>query len=255
MPFGRANKALVIQATTELLEDRDPSAIDRYWAAHYIQHSPVVGGGLEGLRSRIGRLGPDFRYERVRAIADGDFVALHGRYHGLADRPLVAVNMWRVADGRLAEHWEAMQPEAGPNPSGHTMLDGPTEPADLDRTEANRALLRQVGEAFMAGRFDLLPEYYADSYIQHNPMIGDGVDSLLQGMKALAEHGRPMRISQIHRQMAEGDFVLFQTEGTFGGPAVFYDLFRVANGKIAEHWDVIAELPDPSTVPHDNGLF
>jgi len=250
------NKSLVIQATTELLENRDPTAIDRYWSADYIQHSPVVGGGVEGLRSRVARLGPHFRYERVRAIAEGDLVALHGRYHGLSDRPMVAVNMWRVADGRLAEHWEAMQPEVGPTPSGHTMLDGPTEPTDLDRTDVNKALMEQVGTDFVAGRFDRLPAYYGDVYVQHNPMIADGFTSVVEKFDELAEQGLALRITKLHRAVAEGDFVLFQAEGTFGDkPHVFYDIFRVADGKVAEHWDVMAELPDVSTVPHDNGLF
>jgi predicted SnoaL-like aldol condensation-catalyzing enzyme len=250
------NKELVIRATTELLEERDPGAIDRYWAADYIQHSPVVGNGVEGLRGRVSRLGPEFRYERVRAIAEGDLVALHGRYHGLAAGPMVAVNLWRVADGKLAEHWEAMQPETGPSPDGHTMLDGQTEPTDLDRTAANKALLTTVGKDFVAGRFDRLPVYFGEPYIQHNPSIPDGFEGLVEGLTALAERGTPLAVTAIHRVIGEGDFVLAQAEGRYGGqPSAFYDIFRIADGRIAEHWDVIAPLPDPATVPHDNGPF
>ncbi|QFQ99837.1 hypothetical protein F9278_30895 [Streptomyces phaeolivaceus] len=50
-----------------------------------------------------------------------------------------------------------------------------------------------------------------------------------------------------------GDLVLLQSEGEFGVPVAYWDLFRVADGKIVEHWDVIAEVPDE--LPHANGLF
>ncbi|MFD9037589.1 hypothetical protein ACFU6M_09755 [Streptomyces bottropensis] len=57
----------------------------------------------------------------------------------------------------------------------------------------------------------------------------------------------------MHRIVAEGEFVLTQSEGEFGVPVAYYDLFRVADGKIVEHWDVIAPIADE--LPHANGLF
>jgi predicted SnoaL-like aldol condensation-catalyzing enzyme len=54
--------------------------------------------------------------------------------------------------------------------------------------------------------------------------------------------------------VAEGNFVLAASEGMFGGkPAAFLDLFRVDNGKTAEHWDVMADVP--AKMAHGNGKF
>ena len=56
--------------------------------------------------------------------------------------------------------------------------------------------------------------------------------------------------------MADGDYALAVSEGTFGGVATsFYDLFRVENGKIAEHWDVMETIADKTTWKNQNGKF
>ena len=63
-----------------------------------------------------------------------------------------------------------------------------------------------------------------------------------------------MQYTKRHRTVAEGEFLFTQSEGTFAGkPYAFYDLFRVDNGFIAEHWDVMVEQAD--ALPHGNGLF
>ena len=63
-----------------------------------------------------------------------------------------------------------------------------------------------------------------------------------------------MQYTKRHRTVAEGEFLFTQSEGTFGGkPCAFYDLFRVDNGFIAEHRDVMVEQAD--ALPHGNGLF
>jgi predicted SnoaL-like aldol condensation-catalyzing enzyme len=61
--------------------------------------------------------------------------------------------------------------------------------------------------------------------------------------------------TKIHKVLGEGNFVLTVSEGQWNGkPQVFYDLFRVANGKVVEHWDVIQEIPTEG-LANDNGMF
>ncbi len=68
--------------------------------------------------------------------------------------------------------------------------------------------------------------------------------------------GITMKYDRIHKVLGEGNFVLVVSEGSFAGAATsFYDLLRVENGKIAEHWDTIEAIPDRSAWKNDNGKF
>lgn len=88
---------------------------------------------------------------------------------------------------------------------------------------------------------------------QHHPEIADGLDGLGAAVAAWAEQGKNVVYGKVHRVIAEGNFVLVVGEGEFDGPVAYWDLFRVADGKIVEHWDIVPAIPD--TLPHDNGLF
>jgi predicted SnoaL-like aldol condensation-catalyzing enzyme len=65
-----------------------------------------------------------------------------------------------------------------------------------------------------------------------------------------------MKYRRIHKVLGEGNFVLVASEGELGGRhSAFYDLFRVANGKIAEHWDTIETIPPATMHKNANGKF
>lgn len=119
------NKELVLTAAGELFGAKDPSAVDRWVAPDYRQHSALIGDGPEALRGLVANLPEGFRYELARVIADGDLVALHGVYHGFGPEPLVAFDLFRVADGKLAEHWDALTPVVAETASGRSQTDGP----------------------------------------------------------------------------------------------------------------------------------
>jgi hypothetical protein len=77
-------KNLVLNATTELFGHRDLGAIDRAWAAGYVEHSTLAGPGLDGLRTAASSLPAGFRHERLRVLSQDELVVVHGLYHGLA---------------------------------------------------------------------------------------------------------------------------------------------------------------------------
>jgi predicted SnoaL-like aldol condensation-catalyzing enzyme len=138
------------------------------------------------------------------------------------------------------------------------MLDGERSAADLGRTEANKTLVRAfVDDIQVNGRMDRLAGYFdGDTYVQHNPQIGDGLSGLGAALQAMAKQGVTMKYDRIHRVLGEGNFVLAVSEGQFAGRhSAFYDLFRVANNKIAEHWDVIETIPLRSDWKNQNGKF
>jgi len=248
-------KDTVLAAAAELFGGKDPSAVDRWAAADYKQHSAMAGDGPEALRSLVAGLPAGFRYEGARVLADGDLVALHGTYYGFGPAPLVAFDLFRVADGKLAEHWDALTPAVAETASGRSQVDGPRQVTDLDKTEANRALVTEFAQKVLKGAdYSVLTHYIsADTYNQHNPEAADGLAGFGAAAATWAGQGKNLVYKTIHKAIAEGDFVLLQSEGEFGGPTAYYDLFRVADGKIVEHWDVV--VPIPAKLPHDNGLF
>ena len=86
--------------------------------------------------------------------------------------------------------------------------------------------------------------------------IADGVSGLNEALAALAEQGIQMIYDETHMVLAQGNYVLAVSEGTYGGaPTSYYDLWRVENGKIAEHWDVMETIADESTWQNQNGKF
>lgn len=107
----RRNSALVLDAMTSLFQRRDASAVERLYAPGYIQHNPDIPQGRDALRALVADLPDTVHYEPGLIVAEGAFVAIHGRIRGWAETPQVVVDMFRVEDGRLAEHWDVLQNE------------------------------------------------------------------------------------------------------------------------------------------------
>src|SRR5206468_750486 len=122
-------------------------------------------------------------------------------------------------DSLIVEHWDNLQETATePNPSGHTMIDGPTSASDLDKTDANKALMQRYMDDLLAGRRETFPSYFnGTEYIQHNPWVADTIPGLITGLQALAAKGQAVIYKRVHMVLGEGNFVLVVAEATFGG--------------------------------------
>ena len=228
----------------------------------YIQHNLAYGTGADAFIGSVEYLASaDVKttVNSIRAFEDGDKVFLQTIYNFAGAGEQVAFDIFRFDEnGKIAEHWDNLAALAEPNPSGHTQTDGTMEVTDLDKTEENRELVKNFLYDVMQGNnLDKTPDYFdGDNYIQHNSGIADGVSGLNAALSALAEQGISMVYDEVHMVLAEGNFVLAVSEGTFGGaPTSYYDLWRVENGKIAEHWDVMETIADQSTWQNQNGKF
>ena len=228
----------------------------------YIQHNLAYGTGADAFISSVEYLASaDVKttVNNIRAFEDGDKVFLQTIYNFAGAGEQVAFDIFRFDEsGKIAEHWDNLAALAEPNLSGHTQTDGTMEVTDLDKTEENRELVKNFLYDVMQGNnLDKTPDYFdGDNYIQHNTGIADGVSGLNAALSALAEQGISMVYDEVHMVLAEGNFVLAVSEGTFGGaPTSYYDLWRVENGKIAEHWDVMETIADKSTWQNQNGKF
>ena len=108
-----ANKALVIEAFDTLFNRRDYAGAEAFWSPDYIQHSAHISPGRSGLFDLVRSLPPELRYEHQLVVADGDHVLLHGRFSGHGQPAnWIVVDVVRIADGKLAEHWDVIQDEA-----------------------------------------------------------------------------------------------------------------------------------------------
>ena len=230
---------------------------------NYIQHNLAYGTGRDAFIASVEELAAaetPTTVQNIRAFEDGEYVFLHTIYNFASAGEQVAFDIFRFdEDGEIAEHWDNLAALAtDPNPSGHTQIDGTTEVTDLDQTEANRTLVENFLYDVMQGNNpDKTADYFdGDTYIQHNTAIADGVSGLNEALAALAQQGIQMIYDETYMVLAQGNFVLAVSEGTYGGePTSYYDLWRVESGKIAEHWDVMETIADQSTWQNDNGKF
>jgi len=112
MSTAAANRALVLEAFDALFNRRDYEAAERFWSPRYVQHSAHIAPGREGLFDLVESLPAELHYENALAVAEGDFVLLHGRFTGNGQpRAMIAADIVRIADGLLAEHWDVLQDE------------------------------------------------------------------------------------------------------------------------------------------------
>ncbi len=247
------NKKILEKGMNALFQDFDETAMRALFTANYIQHNPHVPTGLEpviGLLPVLREAG--FGYKTHRVLEDGDLLLTHTTYHNaevFGATEVVAFDLWRMEDGKIAEHWDAILPKQQETASGRSQTDGMTGIIDLEKTSENKTLVESfVREVLMGGDTDKMGNFISNGlYDQHNPVVEDGPEAL----KAVLGE---IKNDTLHRVVGEGNFVLTQAEGRWNGkPVAIYDLFRVSDGQIVEHWDVIQEIP--ATMAHSNGMF
>lgn len=227
----------------------------------YIQHNLAYGTGRDAFVGSVDYLKSapvKTTVQNIRAFEDGNKVFLQTVYNFAGAGQQVAFDIFRFEDGLIAEHWDNLATKVKANPSGHTQIDGEREIKDLDKTEANRELIKNFLYDVMQGNNpEKTPDYFeGDTYIQHNTGIADGLSGLGTSLEALKKQGIQMIYDEVHQVLAQGNFVLAVSEGTFGGtPTSYYDLWRVENGKIIEHWDVMETIAKKETWQNQNGKF
>ncbi len=222
-----ATKSVVRDGITTVFINGNSGAIDDYWADPYIQHNPLASSGVSTFKSFFSNVSPGF-YSLTRLIGECDKVLIHGSYQQSGP----TFDMLRVDPDkqRMVEHWDAA---ISGSPGAHPFLDGPTEVADLELTEANRAVvLGFVNDVMIDGNTENASTYLNAELIEHAAGGMDGADAFVQ--RAQSDQ---VSYSTIHHQIAEGNFVFTLSEGEAGGsPFGFWDLFRVADAMIVEHW-------------------
>ena len=246
-----------IHALLKGIETGDPESVKVVNPEQYIQHNPQTYEGGEGLASLFKRLSKTSpRVNIVRLFSDGDFVFGHTEYDFSSSR--IGFEVFRFEGEQTVEHWDNIQARMGPNSSGHSMVDGPTQVSDLDKTELHREFVSNFLDSVLIERqLDALKQFVSEAYVEHNPYLSDGISALRELLtRRDADSKLTIRYEKAHRILAEGNFVLSVCEGYREGKHVsFYDLFRVKDSRIVEHWDTIEKVASRSEWKNDNGKF
>jgi predicted SnoaL-like aldol condensation-catalyzing enzyme len=253
-------KDIVLSAVRAIFVDFDPVAAKRLLAEDYRQHNVAVPTGAAPILGFIPALKESGIKSTIhRVIAEGNLVVLHVTYENaqaFGGDTLVAFDVFRVEEGKVVEHWDNLQPLVSKTVSGNSMTNGPTQITGHDKTGQNKALIEGLIRDVLQGAApSKVAEYISTtSYTQHNPLVANGLDGLGAALKAFADAGQSMTYTRTPIIVAEGNFVFTASDGMLGTkPTAFFDLFRIEDGKIIEHWDTISTIPNE--MPHTNGKF
>jgi predicted SnoaL-like aldol condensation-catalyzing enzyme len=223
-------------------------AITKYSGARYTQHSTGVKDGVDGFieffESFLAR-NPKRDIQIIRAIKDGRYVFLHV-FQSLNDGEAewVTTDFFDTDEnGKIIEHWDVISKYSPNTPSGHTSMDGPTEITDLDKTEENKQLVRDLLRDVMVSEKPENIDLYISSekYIQHKAQVPDG----LEHFKPLAlAQDKPLFYEEVVLLVGQGNFVASLCKALWKGqPYAQVDIFRIEEGKVVEHWDNAEPVP------------
>ena len=247
-----------IVALLKAIETGDAEAVTVVNEKKYIQHNPQTQEGSEGLAELFKRLSKNSpRVNIVRVFEDGDYIFAHTEYDFASSN--IGFEVFRFENGQAVEHWDNIQKRLGPNTSGYSMVDGSFEITDLDKTETNRLFVQSfVNDVLINGQLDTLENFIREeNYTEHNPRTTSSFSALRMAFAELTiDNSKKIKYIKTHRLLAEGNFVLCVSEGFLNGiHSAFYDLFRVEQGKIVEHWDTTESIPPRSEWKNGNGKF
>jgi len=253
-----ANKKERICALLKAIETGDTKAVSVVNEDQYVQHNPQTHEGSEGLAvlfKRLSKTSP--RVNIVRVFEDGDYVFAHTEYDFSTRN--IGFEIFRFEDNQAVEHWDNIQKRLGPNSSEHTMVDGITESSEYEKTEINRAVIQSfVENVLINGQYKKLNEYMnRGEYTEHNPRLGDDLVDFETILSNPVSGGTTsIKYEKCHHILAEGNFVLSVCEGYVNQiHSSFFDLYRVKDGKISEHWDTTEAIPLRSEWKNNNGKF
>jgi predicted SnoaL-like aldol condensation-catalyzing enzyme len=240
----KSNKTIVLECYRKIIRDLDLSQIDNYVCENYIQHSPTVKDGKEGLLEMLAFLktlpkpaeqGPS---PIMRVIADGNLVAAHLNIKFMGQR-MAVIDLFRLADGKIAEHWDAGQTLTVEDEGPVTMTNGTSVIDETADTNMSKSLISDFYKDVFENR-NAAEKYLAADYAEHNT-----ANRLLSKMDS---------IIKVHRIIGEGNFVAAHCECiTSGKTFTQMHVFRVEANKITEHWSVKQEVPE--VMAHGNGMF
>ena len=240
------NKDTVTRIYAELFNQDNSDLATDLFADDLVQHDPRAADGPAGQLALFAALKSEIPgvVASVKHLgAEDDLVVVHWQASAAPDDEFsdrAAVDLWRMANGKAAEHWDVVQDVPPQSASGNSMFsdvyvypDGVPTISDDQRRANRQMVVNAYMDLFNNKKVELLDQLWDPRYYQHNPCCGNGTAGL-RGLVATLP-GTP--ILNISHAVADQDLVF--TIADEPANTILADLFRVVNGKIIEHWDVV----------------
>lgn len=246
------NKQIVVDFFKNAIGKADSVYASKALTDEYIQHNPSVKTGKAGFLEMIVFLKqlpkPDNpKKPFMRIVSEDNYVVLHFEVEFTGQKKTV-LDLYRLDSGLIAEHWDAIKDSSSSTLNGNPEVEGPIDIKNKKLTDKNKRIVENYVEQVLVSRnFEQMSNYLDSNLIQHNPEIDNGLDNL-------KSYYHEVFIEKVHRVIGEGNFVVTQSNGQKEGKEwVFYDVYRLENGKIIEHWSVGQLIPE--NMSHANGMI
>lgn len=229
-------------------------AVNKYTGKFYKQHSTGVKDGKEGFIeffSVFVENNPSRDIQIIRKLEDENNVFIQA-YQDINN----GESKWVTTDffgydeeDKIIEHWDVIAKYNGKTASGRTTIDGSTEIKDLDKTQENKELVRNLlKDVFMAdGDPSKIDQYISkEQYIQHSVDLKDGFEAF---QSYALRSNSPLIYKEVVLLVGQGNFVaslsrVIRTENAAIQEYAQVDIFRIENGLIVEHWDNFEPVPE-----------
>ena len=268
------NKRLVYDMWRTLIDAHDTEAAKKYLDEGYIQHNPIADTGRAGVFAYFSSLGkplaiPD-RIQRplVAILAERDLVVLafvDEQKNPNAEGQTYTTtwfDMFRIKNGKVMEHWDHGTLPPGMTPRGYVPTkenpDHATSLASSDpKLAANKRAVYDMWRTLLnAQQVSEAPKLLDENYIQHNPMAATGLKGFMDFFSRIARpRPIPEKVENFIDMVAEGDLVALATVRPYKDAngdtytTTWFDMFRVKDGKMMEHWDTARLAARPAARP------
>jgi predicted SnoaL-like aldol condensation-catalyzing enzyme len=235
------NKATIRDFYQRVVGQGDLAFAEEIIADDYKQHSSSIKPGKAGLMEALVYMKqlpkPATTIKPfLRLIAEGDYVVTNMSFDWGGQQKVV-VDLFRFQDGKVAEHWDAIQDQPESAINGNSMMDGPLPIDDAELALVNKKFVSAFYEQVFINRdISACRDFVATDLIQHIPEVDNGLAGLMDYLRQQPDR---WSVEKMHRIIGEGDFIVVQSSGYWEQkPAMFYDVFRLNDGKLVEQWGV-----------------
>jgi predicted SnoaL-like aldol condensation-catalyzing enzyme len=278
----QANLKLVSDWWREVLQAGHVDLAEKYQAEDYIQHNPGISTGRAAFVSIFGRrpareIKPALDPAPVIQFAKGDYVVFV--WEREAKDPMDASKTYkynffdlvRVQNGKVQEHWDSVfkNPPAAGAPAPMPVIPGigpkPVKPKNTPAEQKNEDIANgEFHDILQYGHVELAPKFMAPGYIQHNPNVPGGRDGFVEFFSKVR---KPEPLSAAWKDEPEliltsGNLVFYMMKRYSTDPVDptkvykwnWFDMVRVDDGLVQEHWDMAMKTPPPMSVPKPAGM-